>query len=58
MLKCESKKYNICGVCICESDAQQLSGDNICCDIAENCSYQKDEILKQCQYAKSDKKTE
>lgn len=54
MLKCKSEKCNIYGICICEADAQQLNGGHVCCDIAEECDYNKEKILKRCEYAEPD----
>ena len=38
MLKCKSSKCNVYGICVCEADAQQLNGGDICCDMAEDCN--------------------
>ena len=54
MLKCKSDKCNEYGICVCEADAQQLNGGDISCDIAEDCDYNKEIVMNECQYAKLD----
>ena len=41
------------GRCVADMDAQQSLGGTIVCDTAEDCNFDRDEILKRCEYAES-----
>lgn len=50
MLKCENTDCT-CGHCCVECDAKMSEG-NVCgCNIAEDLQYDRDDILKYCQFA-------
>lgn len=49
MIKCNSS-YGF-GKCIVEMDGQQTHGGCIVCDIAEECNFERDTILKRCKAA-------
>lgn len=49
MIKCNSG-YGF-GKCIVEMDGQQTRGGCIVCDMAEECEFNRDLILKTCEYS-------
>lgn len=50
MIKCISK-FAYGTKCIIDMDAQETKGGAICCDIAEECDFDREEIVDRCIYA-------
>lgn len=50
MIMCKSK-YGMCDRCVADMDGQQSMGGRICCDIAEDLDFDREEILRKCEYA-------
>lgn len=55
MIGCKSK-YGF-GKCIVNMGAQETLGGVICCDLAEECDYNEELILKMCEFAEEEEQT-
>lgn len=51
MIKCNSPYAIDCQQCIIDMDSMESLGGIICCDTAEDLDFNREEILKQCEYA-------
>ena len=51
MIKCNSPKAIIFKKCVIDMDGFESQGGTICCNTAEDCNNDKNEILKRCEYA-------
>lgn len=50
MIKCHSL-FAYCDRCVADMDSQQSLEGRICCDIADDMSFDKEDITKYCPYA-------
>lgn len=50
MIRCNSP-FAYMGRCVIDMDAQQSKGGTICCDVAEDMDFNRESILKRCEYA-------
>ena len=53
MIRCKSR-YGFYDRCVIDMDGQQSIGGTICCDIAEDLDFDREEILRKCEYAEPD----
>lgn len=53
MIRCKSK-YGVCDRCVVDMDGQQSIGGIIVCDTAEDLGFDREEILRKCEYAEAD----
>lgn len=53
MIRCKSR-YGFYDRCVIDMDEQQSIGGIICCDIAEDLDFDREEILRKCEYAEPD----
>ena len=52
MIKCNAPN-NFNNECVIDMDALQTLGGNICCDVAEDNEFCREDILKQCPYSEA-----
>lgn len=53
MIRCKSR-YGFYDRCVIDMNGQQSIGGTICCDIAEDLDFDREEILRKCEYAEPD----
>lgn len=52
MIKCNSPK-GYCQKCVIDMDGQESQGGAICCDIAEDLEFRREDILTHCEHSES-----
>ena len=50
MIKCKSKYAHGCK-CVVDMSSEELIGESICCDTAEDLNFRREKILTCCEYA-------